>query len=234
MKATLLTLFAFIASINATAQTRHYELTVGEFHELEVIDGINVDYNFDPYRAGKVEFEATSDVASAIMFHPEEGKLKIQLASRDTIYSSLPTVNIYSTFLSKVTNEGDSTLRVLTINPGPSLEACLIGNGRLVVRDARTNKADISILTGKGTLVIYGTADNASFSVTGAGQIEADDFKVKDAKCTLTGTGSIFCYPTHELSVKGIGSIKVFYRGNPKIKKNWLSNAKIISLDQEN
>ncbi len=234
MKARFITAILTAASLTCTASgLKHYELSVGEFHELEVVDGINVDYEYDSYKAGKVEFESTADVASSILFQPSSGKLKIELANRDTVYPSLPTVKVYSTFLSKVSNEGDSTLRVLSINPGPSLKARVIGNGRLVVRNVRTNNAEASILSGKGTLVIYGTTENASLSVTGAGQIQADDLKANDVKCTLTGTGSVFCYPVESLYVKGVGSIKVYYRGTPKIKKNWISNAKIISLDND-
>lgn len=234
MKTIITAIIAAAVSSTAAAQDyKHYELNVGEFHELEVTDAINVDYEHNSYKAGKVEFDATSDVADAIIFRPAQGKLQIELATRDTVYPTLPTVRVYSSFLSKISNEGDSTVRVITINPGPTLDARLIGNGRLVLRDVRTTNADMSILTGRGTLVVYGTAENTHFNITGAGTIQADEFRSNAVSCTLTGTGSLFCYPGKTLNVKGMGSIKVYYRGNPKIKKSWLSNAKIISLDDE-
>lgn len=221
--------------LSASAQNiKHYELTVDEFHILEVIDDINVDYTYDALRAGKVEFEAPEAYASAFTFASDKnGKLTIELAEPDKKLTELPTIKVYSTFLTKAVNEGDSTVRVLSIAPGATFTANLIGDGRLVVRDLKANTVNASILKGKGTLVAYGNANSASLSVTGAGQIQADELQSKNVSCTLTGTGQIFCFPTETLNVKGIGSIKVFYRGTPAIKKSKFSNVKLISLDAE-
>ncbi len=226
---------AFIWTAASAQDIKHYELSVDEFHILEVIDDINVDYVYDALRAGKVEYETTEAYASAFTFSTDKnGKLTIELAERDNKLTDLPTIKVYSTFLTKAVNEGDSTVRVLSIAPGASFTANLIGDGRLVVRDLKVNTIDASILKGKGTLVAYGMANSASLSVTGSGQIQADELQCKNVRCSLTGTGQVFCFPTETLNVKGIGSVKVFYRGTPKIKKSKLSNVKLISLDAEN
>ncbi|MDE7411941.1 MAG: DUF2807 domain-containing protein [Paramuribaculum sp.] len=235
MRFTLCVFLSTLLCTVATAQDiKHYELPVGDFHILEVTDDINVDYICDAYRAGKVEYEAPESFASAITFSSDKkGKLTIELADRDKKLTGLPTVKVYSTFLSKAVNEGDSTVRVLSVAPGATFNASLIGDGRLVIRDLKVNSAEISVLSGKGTIVAYGTAASAYLSVTGAGQIQADDLMCQNVRCTLTGTGNVFCYPTERLDVKGIGSIKVYYRGTPEVHKSRLSNAKIISLDAE-
>lgn len=35
----------------------------------------------------------------------------------------------------------------------------------------------------------------------------------------MVGSGAIGCWPTESISVKGLGSTKVYYRGDPVVKK---------------
>ncbi|MDE7025684.1 MAG: DUF2807 domain-containing protein [Paramuribaculum sp.] len=233
-------LFAVIAAIALTpaslrAQSKSYALDVHEFHELEVVDAINVDYQCNPEKAGKVEFETTPDLAPAILFEPNKGKLAIKLSSSETPYRNLPTVRVYSTYLSKVENSGDSTVRVLASAGTPEFNAKVIGNGRLVVRDVRATNVKASILTGKGTLVIYGECTRANLkSVGGSSFLQADELQAKEVKCSVTGNGTVNCYATDKLNVSGLGSGTVLYRGNPEIKKSSLSRVKIQSIDSSN
>lgn len=232
MKSIFATLLLFV-TVTVTAQQR-YDLSFGEFHELKVVDGINVDYEYNPELAGKVVFESTPEVASAVIFEPSKAKLEIKLASRDTKYDNLPTIKVYSTYLTKVTNEGDSMVRVLKVAPGPKFMARLVGNGRLVVRDVKSTEVDASISTGHGTLVIYGHADIAKLSlIGGAAQIQADELESTEVKCSLRGTGHISCYALKTLSVGGLGSGTVYYRGTPQVKKNALTTVKVKSIDAQ-
>lgn len=228
-------LLALTAATSASAADNrtHYELKFDEFHELKVVDGINVDYYCDPAKAGKVEFEAAPDVASAVMFEPSKGKLSIKLALRDGSYRNLPTVRVYSSYLTKVSNEGDSLVRVMSTAAGPNFYCRVMGNGRLSVRDIQVTNAEVSILSGHGTISIFGSAHNARLKVTGAGQIQADELKANDVDCTVTGTGIINCYATEKLKYGGMGSGKVFYRGTPEIKKGLLTTAKIAPIGEE-
>lgn len=224
-------IFLSIASICCAQKTSHYKLHFSEFNELKVSDGINVDYYCDPQRAGTVEFDADESVASAIIFTPGKGKLKVSLASRDSAYRNLPTVKVYSSFLSSVRNEGDSTVRVLSPAPGPELKARLIGNGRLVVRDCKAVRTNLEIISGKGTIMATGTTTTAKMIIAGAGDIQADDLMAEDVSADIAGTGTIACYATKELSVGGLGSGKINYRGKPEIKTKFLSKVKVYAID---
>lgn len=59
----------------------------------------------------------------------------------------------------------------------------------------------------------------------------ADEVAAKHVKCTLMGTGAIGCASKETLSVKGVGSGKVYYIGKPVITKSKLSNVKIVQLE---
>lgn len=215
---------AFVQAQNATS---HYEFSFGEFHELKVVDGINVDYQCDPSKAGKVEFEAPADLASAIIFEPSKGKLSIQLALRDGSYLNLPTVKVYSTYLNKVSNEGDSLVRVLSVAKGPQFSCRVMGNGRLSVRDVDATTVDASILSGHGIISITGRADKIKLKITGAGSIQADELSAKEGDCSVTGTGVINCSVSELMKAGGVGSGKIIYRGEPEIKKGFLTRVKL-------
>lgn len=230
LKAFLLVV-AIVSGLCAAADdVSRYTLKLEDFHELKVVDGINVDYQCDPSRAGIAEFDAPSSVASAVIFEPGKGKLSIKLASRDTPYSGLPTIKVYSSFLSNVSNEGDSLVRVIAVAPGAKFSCRVMGNGTLSVRNVEATTVNASILSGHGVISIYGKAEIANLKITGAGQIQADDLQAADVSCTSTGTGTINCYATSKLSVGGLSG-KVFYRGTPAVSKRFLTGVKINPID---
>lgn len=221
-----------ITLCNAGAAVHPYHLQFDEFHELKVVDGVNVDYICDKEKAGRIEFEADSSVASAVMFNPGKGKLTISLATRDTVYTNLPTVRVYSSYLSSVKNEGDSTVRVIAPAPCPEFQATLIGNGRLIVRDLEATEVKAKIAAGHGSIILTGNVTVAKLStIGGASDIQADALKSKECSASVTGTGAITCWATGKLSYGGAGSGKISYRGHPEISKKFLSKVKLIPLD---
>lgn len=222
-----------MALTSFAADNNRYELDVKDFSELKVTDAINVDYKCNPDSAGKAVFYASPEIASQILFVPGTNKLEIQLSADESgVRRTLPVVTVYSSYLTFAENSGDSTVRVLSVAPGPKFRARVIGNGRVVVRNVKATQVDASIDTGKGSVVVYGEATSAKFTCTGTGSIQADELKVtENVKCSVWGTGSIGCWPEKSLSVMGAGSGTVYYRGNPTIKNRSLG-VKLSALDQ--
>lgn len=229
MKTPLFTLFAALVAL--TAQAEHFEMTFSEFHELKVVDAINVDYHCDPSMAGKVVFDCDPSKASLVMFEPSNEKLEIKLTLRDTKETGLPTIHVYSSFLTKVENDGDSTVRVLTMAPGPKFQAKLVGNGRLSVRGVEVTNLEAELITGNGIVAVSGKANNAQFKLIGVGQIQADELQANVVKASITGTGTINCYPLESLTTSGMGPGKVIYRGTPKVSRSGLKMVKAVSSD---
>lgn len=85
MKTTIVSAILLIASaVSVSAQNyNNYDLNVGEFSELRVLDGINVDYTCDADSAGRAFFDCPSDLASAFIFTNKGGKLTIQLSEEN-------------------------------------------------------------------------------------------------------------------------------------------------------
>ena len=151
MKHLLTSLMLIVATVVTVSGQKlsRYELNVGDFSELKVVDGVNVDYKCNADSAGKVVFYAQSDVAMAMEFSNAKNRLTISV-SDEFKGKNLPTVVVYSQFLTKAENVSDATLRVLSLNSGPKFVARLVGNGRLLVRNVNANDVDASINTGNG------------------------------------------------------------------------------------
>lgn len=230
---TLSILALSIAGTSAAEELVRYQMDVNDFTELRVTNGLNVDYKYVPDSVGKAVFTTTPELASVIMLNANKEKLELQIATEGTDFRDLPTITVYSSFLTRVVNSGDSLVRVVSVSPCPKFEAKVIGNGRIVARDLRSNKVEAKLETGNGQLVLYGKAQDASYSLTGSGSIQADELKAINVKCRNNGTGTIGCAVDRgTLSVSGMGSGKIYYTGTPdKISKGVMLGIKLISLD---
>lgn len=212
-----------------------YEIKVGNFNELSLVDGINVVYHCSEDSAGLAVFDASKNVADKLIFDTsKEGRLVIekQFHEEQELVRDLPTVHVYSKFLTLVKNSGDSTLIVASVAPTQQFKAVIIGNGRIVVRDVHCNKFDGAIKTGNGQIVVSGKCDNASLSNTGVGNIQADALEAKEASCRFFGTGSTGVWATGTLIIKGMFPGNLYYKGTPKKIKNYSMGVKIHKLDE--
>ena len=206
-----------------------YKLKFHDFNELTVVDDINVDYICDPSKAGMVEFDAPKNLVSSIIFEPSKTKLSIKLAASDSVYRELPTIKVYSSYLTSVKNDGDSLVRVLSIADGPKFSCRVIGNGKIIVHDVKTNELNASIFAGNGKITVYGECKVANLKVTGSGTIQAEELKSLEANCTASH-GSIYCNAVEKLSVGGVSG-NVYYRGTPELKKRFLAHIKLTQLE---
>ena len=116
-----------VAALTGTAQdgkVGRYEVKVGDFKVLRVVNDINVDYVCNPDSSGMVVFYTTPDKVSAFMFDNNgKGKLSIQLSTDEAMApKGLPTLRVYSQFLLEAQNDGDSLLRIVKVAPAPKLK----------------------------------------------------------------------------------------------------------------
>lgn len=218
----LIAALALPLAANADEVTR-YDLKVNDFTELKVVDDVNVIYRCVPDSAGHVIFDATPSHAAAFIFQPDGTKLGIELSPEIAQNpDGLPTITVYSTFLSRAENDGKATLRIEGPAAGAKIKCVLVGNGRLVARGLQFNQVEASLMTGNGEIVVSGKCDIAKLSSTGTGQIQADELVAHEAKCRVVGTGSIGVNASDALTVSGMGSGTVYYLGNPSIKNRTL------------
>lgn len=215
-------------SQNRIGVVNDYRLNVGDFDKVIIDNGINVVYSNKADSIGYVNYKCESRYADAVIVSCKEGKLKIQLSPEYVEQSNLPTLNIYSKNLFSINNNSDSTFTAFSLSKCEKFQAKQMGNGTININNIDANEVNARLATGRGNIHISGECRVAKISMIGTGVIQADLLKADDVECLIIGSGSIGCDPLKTLSVKGIGSTKVYYRGNPTIIKK--GGGKLIPL----
>lgn len=213
----IITLIAF-GCLAVSAQKR-YTVDVHDFTVLCVDNSINVDYHCNADSAGTAIIDFTDNPDNFYFSNNGKGKLTVQTSADFVTGTPLPKVIVYSTTLTKVTNSGDSLVKVFDVPPTEEFTARLIGNGRLVAHGIEASKVNASIDSGNGQLVVSGECTNANLRNVGTGVIQADGLNATNVKASILGTGDIGCAPVETLTIMGVGSGTVYYRKTPaKIK----------------
>ncbi|WP_297086145.1 head GIN domain-containing protein [uncultured Draconibacterium sp.] len=83
-------------------------------------------------------------------------------------------------------------------------------------------KANDVVIIGEGGVLVNldGIADRLSVKLSGAGHVDAEELRVKDASFRIegVGTGSVHAEETLYAKIEGVG--KVRYTGNPKVTRD--------------
>ncbi len=214
----------------AQPELKQYKLDVKDFAELQVVDGINVVYECSADSAGYASFTTTNDKVSMILFSNDKSTLKIQLQTDGVTVTDLPTITVRSNYLSRVENSGDSTVYVNSPAPSADIKLRVIGNGTIVAKGLHSTNVEGKIDTGRGHIVLQGVTQWVKLRTVGSGSIEAGDLKAEKGNLLISGTGSVDCYVTGELNIKGLGTGKVYYKGTPTIKNRTLGTVKTIEV----
>lgn len=213
------------ATITASADDfQTYSINVGQFDRLKVFNDVNVIYRSVPDSTGMAVFQGGRAMADIFYFTNNDGTLTIQtnISPEDASAgpSEPPTVYLYSDYLTMVENSSDGEVSVLCTVPVPTFKAKQIGNGNVRAENVNATNVEAAVLTGNGQVTISGQCQKASLRMVGAGLIMADQLKAGRVKCKILGSGAIGCWPISSLEVRGIGSTKIYYKGNPEIKKS--------------
>ena len=214
----------------ATAQ-RLYTIETGQFDKLKVNANANVIYRNVPDSTGYAAYTTVEDNPDLFVLTVKNGTLRIQQGETQWKDNALPTLYVYSDFLTSVESSSDRSVIVENLAPCATFGVNLIGNGTIVVENIKSNTVSASITTGNGTINLSGKCNDATFKMVGAGLISADRLCADNVKCKILGTGSIGCWPVDNLGVRGIGSTKIYYKGKPNIKK--IGGGKLLELPEE-
>lgn len=198
---------------------KEFTLPVGQFSKLQVDDDVNVVYIGGDGSPSRVRYEGEQKYAKAFLISYKGDKLRIQVETPYVGDPELPTLYVYSDFLKEATISSESTLKIDEAAPCSEIKLSLIGNGTMVANNLRATKISATINSGNGTISVEGHCQVANLKMIGNGTIQADRLEATEVECKILGTGSIGCWPVNELKVRGIGTTKIYYKGNPKIDK---------------
>ena len=214
----LLNCLWFALGLNAQ-DIQDYKVEVGQFNKLRVTDNVHVVYRCLPDSSGFVQYRGKKEFADAFILTPKDGQLRVQVSTEDVGNPELPVLYVYSDFLNYVENSSDFTLTVENPAPCAEFKAVQIGNGTTTVENIKATKVEGTLATGKGTVTLSGECREGVFKMVGTGLISADRLKSNKVLCKILGSGSMGVWATETLNVKGIGSTKIYYKGEPIVKK---------------
>ncbi|MDE6146235.1 MAG: DUF2807 domain-containing protein [Muribaculaceae bacterium] len=219
----ILSFISFLLMPVAALAAGPLALKTHDFQELKVRGPLNVEYVSSADSAGMILISGIAEEQLSWVEASGSGrKLTLHLRVPDeqvSVPRELPSVRVYSSYLTKVENEGDSTLIVNAPEAGARFSALVIGNGRVSVRDIKAGEVEGSILSGHGVVALSGDCNKASLKLTGTGVIQADALRATDGYVWCTGTGTVGVWAVKTLKIKGAGSGTVYIKGTPEISQ---------------
>ena len=231
MKTKIWLMMMVIGCFALSMSAERFTIETGQFEKIKVTTNINVVYHCVSDSTGFAWYDAEAGMDDVFFLSvKKDGGLKIQVT--DAYWGkTLPVLHVYSDFLSSVENSSDLSLTLINPAPCASFSANQIGNGSITAENLKCNNVSAAITTGNGSVNLSGKCVNANFQMVGAGLISADRLQAENVKCTILGTGSIGCWPVDNLTVKGLGTTKIYYKGSPNIKKT--GGGKLFELPED-
>lgn len=217
----ILFLSIVLSAFTTNAEISDYRLDLKDFSELKVNNNLNVEYYNTGDSVGYAEFSCNPEIAKMLIFSNNKSALVIQVDDEYSGKEELPKIKVYSSKLEKVENGADSTVHIVTNCPVTNFKARVIGNGTIVIDTVEATSTDLSLMTGHGQMICKeGQTFKAKLTNIGTGTIQVGSLKANQVRVMISGTGSIDCCATDNLTVYGMGSGCVYYSGNPKKVSN--------------
>jgi hypothetical protein len=228
MKKLIFALAALLtAAIGLQAENVFYK--VGPFYKLSVRGDVDIVYRVNPDSTGMARYDDADFTEEPFNLSINKGKLNVRRPTDAT--GNRPVLYLWSDFLMEATNEGVGEMSINLGAAAPEFSATLIGNGKIMVDNLDVTIANAAVKTGNGSIVLSGRTPEAYFAMIGAGVIQADNLEADLVDCKVIGTGTIGCNPVESLTVHGIGTTKIYYKGNPTVKKS--GGAKLFMMESE-
>ena len=165
-----------------------------------------------------VVVETHKNIAELLETVNDNGVLKIRFKNnignihydKLNIYVEAPTIETID-----LSGSGDMSADNAISNAG--LDIDLSGSGRIELKEGGYTQLTAN-LGGSGSIVLSGTAEKATYAITGSGNIDMKNVKAKTVKAEITGSGNIYCHADAALDALVTGSGDIQYSGDAIVK----------------
>lgn len=201
-----------------------------DFYKIKMNCSFNVVYHQSKDSAGLIKIYGEENIVDDIDVKSIKGQLNIKFKNLSKKEFGVVILNIYSSDLIQVENDGGSVFETAGKVSGSEVSLMLMGNGQIKAEDLDFGIVNAKIFTGNGDIFLKGNCRYAELSMVGSGEIKAHELVARDVKCIITGNGNIGCNAEKTLNVRITGTGNVYYNGSPEIKKTVVGSGKITSL----
>lgn len=112
------------------------------------------------------------------------------------------------------------------------IEEGTFGVGKSTYSNVHAESFELSSYGVSGTTLDgSSTFEELKISINGAGELDADDVAVKKAEISINGAGVTYINVTETLDVNISGDGKIYYRGDPEIKKSVHGSGQVRPLN---
>ena len=169
--------------------------------------------------------------AADIRAEVRDSVLYIEMPTYPPIDDMIATFTIASPILRQITVHGAGDIESaegqvlaqpeLTLNLNGAAKAELLLNVQSLKIDAR----------GASKLDLSGTADTATITIAGAGEVEAEDLLTQVMHINCAGASKAEVNVASELWAQAAGASKITYKGTPRVKQNMAVGGSFIRKD---
>lgn len=215
-------LLPFAACSSSSAKETSKQFPVKNFTalELEVLGEVTYTQSDSSY----MEVSGSPDLIERLTVSDKGGTLKIELEDKKKFSMNKKelVIKLGSPRLTEVDFNSIGTFRLAKGFTGDALHISNNGVGEIKVADCQVGTFALDS-KGVGTVVVQGTATDASIRSEGMGEVDCAALQAANVKVESKGVGNISVYAATSLDIKmsGVGNLK--YYGNPADVKTDIS-----------
>lgn len=201
---------------------------MGFFNRIKLHTDINIMCKASADSIGWITYEGIEDGNDDVVAVVNNKAMTIY---KKEAAEELPdTVYVFYPELRSVENAYEATLAIDSLHTENKFKAVLQGNGKITIGYLQAKEAELAVVTGNGVITVdRGNCHKVKARIVGTGQINMSGLISEETSLRCLGTGAIDCPQTNVVRVKGLGATRIYYTGNPKIKRR--GNARILKTD---
>ena len=190
------------------------EVTVEEFHGIEVQGSLDVRFTQGPTR---VEMEGQANVLDAIEVEVRNG---ICLVRADQCFSTKVPVLVHLTapILDRALVNGSGSITAKETLTATELTAQVQGSGDVSLNC--TASGVHATVNGSGDVRLNGTCNQLDATVNGSGDVNAIGLQAEEVVACVTGSGDVEVHALRTLDARVTGSGDIRYRGEPSVTRS--------------
>ena len=192
------------------------DTTIADFSEVSILNGINVVYTQSESQAGKVRVYAPegNDVVSITS---KNGLLSIRYGRGYKRDFGVIMVYVYSKELNKVNCSMGANFTAEGMVSGSKLKLKVLGQSQIRCKNIIYDEVSAKRGLGSGDILLSGKAKDATYTIIGAGEINADNMIADDVTCKILGRGDVGCHVDKNITVRSLGKGAAYCKGELKI-----------------
>jgi hypothetical protein len=205
---------------------------VSNFSSISVLGSPDVEYRQSNGSKTTVSIYGSDNLVDLLEVSTVNGVLQVNIKKGVKILSGERRLKVIasSPSLNQVNIKGSADVYLKGAIKGNDLNLNIAGSGdieaenlqytnifALVKGSGDIDLKNVKATTGSGDINIKGSAQKATLTVNGSGDISAEKLAATNVVATVAGSGDIVCYASRQLDARVSGSGDIKYKGSPSV-----------------